>query len=215
MTNSPNAQIPDAVSPGNLGPLLEQAAICDVLQHWGMWRDRCDWDALRSVYAPDATMQTTWMDGPATEFVDVSQRMSAGPVRAQHYIGVPTVKLNGDRALAQTRITILVRGPLNGVEVDASCHGWFVDRMVKINGQWQILSRAPIYEKDTLVAVDPGVTLKLDADKLALYPPHYKHMAYMQSVVGAPINLDLPRPGSTEQDRMLKNCEEWLAAGGD
>lgn len=193
--------------------LADRAAICDVLQNWGLWRDRCDWDALRSVYAPAATMQTTWMDGPASDFIDVCQRMSAGPTRALHYIGVPIVQMNGTCALAQTRITILVRSQLAGVEVDATCYGWFIDRMVKLDGRWLIQHRAPIYEKDTLAAVDPNVRLDLNADVLAGYPANYKHMAYMQSVVGAPINLDLPMPGSKEQEHLLHASEAWLAAG--
>ncbi len=193
--------------------LADRAAICDVLQNWGLWRDRCDWEALRGVYAPGATMQTTWMDGPASDFVDVCQRMSAGPTRAQHYIGVPIVQVNGACALAQTRITILVRAQLNGIEVDATCYGWFIDRMVKLDGKWLIQHRAPLYEKDSLAAVDPGVTLKLDAEVLAAYPAAYKHMAYMQSIVGAPINLDLAMPGSKEQDQLLQASSEWLAAG--
>ena len=213
MTDFSKSQKSTKVAMDASGHFVERAAICEVLQNWGMWRDRGNWDALRSVYAPDATMQTTWMDGPAADFVDVSQRMSAGPARAQHHIGVPIVKMNGSRAVAQTRITILVRGPLSGIEVDATCYGWFVDRMVKLDGKWLIQSRAPIYEKDTLVAVDPGVTLKLDAEVLAGYPANYKHMAYMQSIVGAPINLGLPMPGSKEQDQLLRDCDEWLAAG--
>ncbi len=199
--------------PGAAGLVAERAAICDVLQNWGLWRDRCEWEALRSVYAPAATMQTTWMDGSASDFVDVCERMSAGATRALHYIGVPIIQVNGLCALAQTRITILVRSSLNGIEVDATCYGWFVDRMVKLDGKWLIQSRAPIYEKDTLAAVNPGVTLALDGDVLAGYPAHYKHMAYMQSLVGAPINLDLPAPGSKEQAQMLQACADWLAAG--
>ena len=193
--------------------LAERAAICDVLQNWGLWRDRCNWDALRSVYAPAATMQTTWMDGPASDFVDGCQRMSAGPTRAQHYIGVPIVQMNGSCALAQTRITILVRAQLDGIEVDATCYGWFIDRMVKLDGRWLIQSRAPIYEKDTLAVVNPNMRLDLDADVLAGYPAHYKYMAYIQSIVGVPINFDLPIAGSEEQEHMLQECDAWLAAG--
>ena len=191
--------------------LVERAAIGDVLQNWGLWRDRCDWAGLRSLYAPGATMQTTWLDGSATEFVDLSQRMSAGATRAQHYIGVPIVKVNGARAVAQTRITILVRGLLEGVAVDATCHGWFVDRLVKQDGQWLIQSRVPLYEKDTLVAVDPGAALKLDPALLASFPAAYKHMAYVQSAIGAPVNRTLALPGSSEQDQILNDCDEWLA----
>ena len=85
--------------------------------------------------------------------------------------------------------------------------------MVKLDGKWLIQHRAPLYEKDSLAAVDPGVTLKLDAEVLAAYPAAYKHMAYMQSIVGAPINLDLAMPGSKEQDQLLQASSEWLAAG--
>lgn len=193
--------------------LIDRAAIGDVLQNWGMWRDRCDWNGLRSLYAPNATMQTTWMDGLASDFIDACERMSAGPTRAQHYIGMPIVRVNGVCALAQTRITILVRTLLEGIEVDATCYGWFVDRMVKLNGRWLIQSRAPIYEKDILAAVDPSVVLKLDASSLAKYPAHFKHMAYLQSIVGAPINLDLPMPGSKGQEALLRACDTWLKAG--
>ena len=200
-----------AASQDPLQLLVERAAIGDLLQNWGLWRDRCDWAALRGLYAPGATMQTTWLDGSATDFVDISQRMSAGATRAQHYIGVPIVKVNGARAVAQTRITILVRGLLEGVAVDATCHGWFVDRLVKQDGQWLILSRVPLYEKDTLAAVDPGVALKLDPALLASFPAAYKHMAYVQSAIGAPVNMALALPGSSEQDKILRDCDEWLA----
>ena len=191
----------------------DRAAIGDALQNWGLFRDRGDWDALRGLYTPDATMQTTWLDGTAAEFVDISRRMSAGPARPIHVVGVPIVKLAGLRATAQTRITILVRAPLDGVLVDATCHGWFVDRLVKPAGRWLIQSRVPLYERDRIDAVDPGASLRIDEAALAKFPACYKYMAYMQSKVGAPVNLNLPLPGSPEQERLLQGCEAWLASG--
>lgn len=211
--DNPAHNVRVATGTRTVAQLVDLAAICEALQNWGLFRDRGDWDGLRSVYARDATMQTTWMNGSAAEFVDMSQRMSAGPARPIHYIGMPIVKLNGAIAVAQTRIKILVRAPLDGVLVDATCHGWFVDRLVKLDGNWLIKSRVPLYERDRLDAVDPAVSLQLDAEALALYPACYKHMAYMQSRVGAPINMALPSPGSPEQQILLSDCESWLAAG--
>ncbi len=193
--------------------LADKALITEVLQHWGLWRDLCDWDALKTVYAPGATMQTTWFDGLALDFVEATARLSGGPARAQHYIGTPCVQLHGDRALAQTRIVILVRGPLEGVEVDATCYGWFIDRMVKIDGQWLIEARMPVYEKDTLCAVDPQRTLSLDAERLARHPASYKFMAYMQSLAGATVNTGLAQPGSAAHAKLLADGQAWLIEG--
>ena len=199
-------------SDAQLALLADTALITEALQNWGLWRDLCDWNALKTVYAPGATMQTTWFDGPALDFVAATERLSGGPSRAQHYIGTPCIALNGARAVAQTRITILVRGPLEGVEVDATCYGWFIDHMVKLDGKWLIGKRVPVYEKDTLCAVDPAVTLTLDPARLASHPAPYKFMAYMQSLAGATVNKDLPLPGSAEHRSLLADSASWLAA---
>lgn len=193
--------------------MAEKASICELLQNWGLWRDLCDWPALKGAYAPGAIMQTTWFNGPAVDFVDATMRMSGGAARAQHYFGAPLLQVNGTHAVAKTRVTILVRGPFNGIEVDATCHGWFVDRLVKRDGAWLIANRVPLYDKDMLSAVDPAVVLVLDAQTLARFPAPYKHMAYMQSLAGATFNAELPLPGSAGQDQLLADCQSWLAAG--
>lgn len=193
--------------------LHDKVLIAEVLHKWGMWRDLCQWSALKALYAPGATMQTTWFDGPATDFVDHTARLAAGPARAQHYIGTPCIDVNGERALAQTRITILVRGPLEGVDVDATCYGWFIDRMVKLQGRWLIAARLPVYEKDTLCAADPQIALALDPERLARHPASYKYMAYMQSLAGATVNTTLAQPGSAEHLQLLADAHAWLAGG--
>lgn len=194
-----------------LALVADKAHISEVLQNWGLWRDQCDWVRLKTVYAPGATMQTTWFDGAALDFVDATERLSGGPARAQHYIGTPSVAVNGTRAVAQTRITILVRGPLAGVEVDATCYGWFIDRLVNLDGRWLILNRMPVYEKDTLAAVDPALRLTLDPERLARHPASYKFMAYMQSLAGATVNTGLPQPDSAEHHQLLADGAAWLA----
>jgi len=207
MTN-PDKEAADVI----YSQLADKALIAEVLQRWALWRDLCDWPALKALYAPAALMQTTWFDGSALDFVDATSRLAGGPSRAQHYIGTPCIEVNGTRAVAQTRITILVRGPLDGVEVDATCYGWFIDRMVKRDGQWLIQTRVPVYEKDTLCAVDPAVTLSLDPVRLASHPCTYKFMAYMQSQAGATVNTGLPLPGSPAHLALLADCAGWLAA---
>ena len=191
--------------------LLEKASICELLQDWALWRDVGNWSALRGAFAPAATIRTTWYDGAATGFVDASIRMSNGAARAQHFIGASSVQVNGARALAETRVILLVRAPLDGIESDATCYGRFIDRLVKLDGKWRIESRIPVYEKDFIQAVDPATSLTLDPAVLACFPAPYRHLAYLQSRGGASIILDLPLPGSVENAQVVSDGQVWLA----
>ena len=191
--------------------LLEKASICELLQDWALWRDVGNWSALRGAFAPGASIRTTWFDGAAAEFVDASIRMSSGAARAQHFIGASSVQVNGARALAETRVILLVRAPLDGILADATCYGRFVDRLVKIDDHWLIESRVPVYEKDTIIAVDPATSLTLDPAVLARFPAPYRHLAYLQSAGGASIVLGLPLPGSAEQAKLTSDGQAWLA----
>ena len=44
-------------------------------------------------------------------------------MRAQHFTGAATVSFNGDRAVAETRMILMVQGAVGGVPVDVTCHG--------------------------------------------------------------------------------------------
>ncbi len=137
--------------------------------------------------------------------------------RVQHFIGAATIALNGEKAIAETRMVLMVRGKLDGVEVDATCWGRFHDRFVKQNDQWRIHKRVPVYEKDRLDTVDPAATLSLDAASLATFPEGCRHLVYLQSRGGASITPHLPVPGSEALTRLEADSAAWLAgesAGG-
>lgn len=186
------------------------------LQHgWGLWRDTCNWERLSACYTPDALMRTTWFDGTAEAFLVASQRMaSAGKGGLQHAISAPVIQGLGPRAVAVTRVVLMVRGEFDGVPVDATCWGRFHDRLVKQHGTWRILRRTPVYDKDRLDPVHAGDRLALDATELARFPAHYRHLACMQSRGGATITMDLPAPLS-EADRLLMQDDlQWLQTTG-
>ncbi len=194
----------------SLQDLLDRAAITQVVQDWGLARDAGRWDELRSFYTLDATMHTTWFVGSAAEFVERSMAAARNGARAQHFIGAATITLRGDKAIAETRMMLLVRGLLDGVEVDATCHGRFHDRFVKADGQWRIQQRVPVYEKDRLDPVDPSAKLTLKPELLARYPDGYRYLAYLQSQGGATITPDLPVPNSTSLARLYAEGAAWL-----
>lgn len=197
-----------------LQDLLDRAAITQVVQDWGLARDTGRWDELRSFYTPDARMHTTWFVGSAVEFVERSVAAARNGARAQHFIGAATITLRGDKAIAETRMMLLVRGTLDGVEVDATCYGRFHDRFVKAEGRWRIQQRVPVYEKDRLDVVDPDSTLKLKLkpELLARHPDGYRYLAYLQAHSGAEITADLPVPNSDSLARLYAEGAAWLSA---
>lgn len=199
-------------TPSALAQLLDRAAITQVAQEWGLARDAGRWDRLRACYASDAVMHTTWFVGPAAEFVERSMAAARAGARVQHFIGATTMDLLGDKAVAETRMVLMVRGRLDGVEVDVTCWGRFHDRFVKREGQWRILKRVPVYEKDRLDVVDPAASLTLDRDVLARQTDGCRHLTYMQSRSGATIAPDLAVPGSQALTDLEAESAAWLAS---
>lgn len=193
-----------------LAELLDRSRISQLLCGWGLWRDTCNWARLIDCYTADARMLTTWFDGSAADFVAASQRMAAAGSNLQHYIGASNIEINGDRALAVTRIELLVRAQLEGVPVDAACYGRFHDQLVRQDGTWLIHRRVPVYEKDSIRAVHPGHELAINADELARFPAHYRYLAYLQSLGGATITPGLPAPNSQEEQRLREEDSVWL-----
>lgn len=183
-----------------------------LIRAWALWRDTRQWDLLRTCYAPGARVRTTWLDGTAEEFIEASIRSAANPSAplAQHALGGTTVRLKGDRALAETRMTLLLRTAVDGIELDITAWGRFVDRCVRTGGEWRIIRRDPIHEKDRLDPVDPQASLKLDPVRLASHPRPYRHIAYVQSLGGARITPDLIEHNSAAQQALYQAGEAWL-----
>ncbi len=198
-------------TPEAMQAYMDRAAITQVVQDWALARDTGRWDRLRSAYAADGTMHTTWFVGSAEEFVQRSMEAAQNGARAQHFIGATSIELSANRAIAETRMVLLLRAPLQGVEVDVTCYGRFYDFFVRDQGQWRIKKRVPIYEKDRLDPVDPAASVKLDAAELARYPEGYRHLAYVQASGGGSVTQGLPTPNSDVLTDLYAEGAAWLA----
>lgn len=194
--------------------LLDQHAITDCVRRWTFYRDGHRWEQLRDLYTVDGRMTTTWTIASADEFVAHCKRMAekGGGRQSMHSLGVTMVDINGDRAIAESRMTLLVRGMVDGVEVDITNTGRTYDMFLRCaDGRWRIQERVPMYEKDRLDPVDPAATIKLDAARLALYPVGYRYLAYLQCSEGATITPNLPGTGTTSQKKLYARGADWLA----
>ncbi|MGY8708374.1 nuclear transport factor 2 family protein [Bradyrhizobium sp. 18BD] len=191
--------------------LLDRLAIRDLVENWAVWRDAGDWERFATVWHDEGWMSATWFQGPARDFMRVSQEGFAKGVRILHFLGGTSIDLAGDRAIAQTKMTISQRALVHDVLCDVVCTGRFYDFLEKRQGKWGIVRRQPIYEKDRIDPVDPAATLRLDQTALAALPEGYRHLAYMQELIGYKVKRDMPGLIGPEVEKLYGEGREWLA----
>ena len=160
-------------------------------------------------------MMATWFQGPFREFIRVTQEGWAKGVSILHFLGGSAIEVAGDRAVAQTKMTISQRGMVEGeagpVLCDVVCTGRFNDFVVRVDGDWKLLHRQPIYEKDRIDPVDPSAQLRLDRDALATFPEGYRHLAYIQTRIGYTVKMDMPMLKGPVVEELYRRNARWLA----
>lgn len=187
------------------------AVIRAIIEGWAIWRDTADWARLLEAWHPGGVMSSTWFQGTAEEFVRRCKiGWDAGAV-AHHVLGNASIDIIEDRAVAQTRLLLCVRGLVDGVLCDCTCTGRFYDLFEKRDGRWGLVVRQPIYEKDRLDSVDPAALLKLDAVLLGRFPEGYRHLAYMQVKGGQTVFEQLPGLRGPAVERVYAMGKDWLA----
>ena len=122
--------------------LLDRLAIRDLVENWAVWRDAGDWERFATVWHEEGWMSATWFQGPARDFMRVSQEGFAKGVRILHFLGGTSIDLAGERAIAQTKMTISQRAPVHDVLCDVVCTGRFYDFLEK-RQIWQMGHRPP------------------------------------------------------------------------
>jgi hypothetical protein len=190
--------------------LEDRLAIVETVNNWALWRDAGDWERFRTVWHDDGWMTATWFQGPAEKFIEVSKAGFDKGVSILHFLGGSSVDVKGARAIAQTKMTISQRAPVDGVPVDVVCTGRFYDFFEKRKNRWGIVRRQPIYEKDRMDPLDPAAKLALDAELLARFPEGYRHLAYLQTRIGFTIKLDLPQLKGPVVQALYAHGQAWL-----
>ena len=191
----------------------DRLAIRDLVEAWAVWRDAGDWERFRTLWHDDGRMMATWFQGTADEFIRVSREGLERGVRILHFLGGTAVDLAGDRAIAQTKMTISQRADVESVLCDVVCTGRFYDFLERRDGTWGLVLRQPIYEKDRLDPVDPSAALTLDSDLLARFPEGYRHLAYAQTRIGYEVKRDMPGLAGPEVEALYARGARWLAGG--
>ena len=188
----------------------DRIAIRELIENWAVWRDAGDWERFRTCWHDDGFMMATWFQGPAAEFIRVSQEGWAKGVSILHFLGGSSIDRSGNRAIAQTKMTISQRARAEGVLCDVVCTGRFYDFFEERGGRWAVVLRQPIYEKDRLDPVDPNEAPKLDPQLVAQFPEGYRHLAYVQTQIGYKVKRDMPGLKGPEVERLYARGAAWL-----
>jgi hypothetical protein len=190
----------------------DHTAIRALIENWALWRDAREWVRFRTVWHDDGRMMATWFQGTADAFIKVTEEGYARGVRILHFLGGITIDVAGTRAVAQTKMTISQRGPVEGVVCDVVCTGRFYDFLEK-RGRWGLVLRQPIYEKDRLDPVDPSAAPVLEQKLLASFPEGYRHLAYLQARIGYKVKTDMPGLDGPEVEALYARGKTWLSGG--
>jgi hypothetical protein len=188
----------------------DKTEIRELVENWVVWRDSGDWERFRTVWHLPGKMMATWFQGTADEFIEVNKQGWERGVRILHFLGGMSIDVEGDRAIAQTKMTISQRALVHDVEADVVCTGRFYDFIERRDGRWGLVHRQPIYEKDRM---DPAAKLELDRSLLEQFPIGYRHLAYLQSGLGYKVKRDMPGIDGPEVEALYAQGKSWLAGG--
>ena len=190
----------------------DKLAIRELIEQWVIFSDSGDWDRFAALWHEDGWMTATWLQAPAREFVRARREGFERGVNILHFLGGFTCDVAGDRAIAQTKMTINQRAPVDGVLCDVVCTGRFYDFLERRAGRWGMVRRQPIYEKDRLDGVVPGEVPRLDPQLLMSFPEGYRHLAYLQTRIGYEVRRHgLPGLRGPELEQLLNEGRAWLA----
>lgn len=173
-------------------------------------RDTADWNLLDDCFWEDSLVRVTWFVGTAHEFVEMSRERAKGG-NGMHTIDPVVARVDGDRALVESRGQILIRPRLHDVQCDVTAWCRFFSRAERRDGTWRLRTFDSVYVKDRVDPVDPAASLRLDQDVLAAGRDSYRHLRYLNLQAGYTVPEDLPGVDRSDLlDAFTEDAERWL-----
>jgi hypothetical protein len=183
-----SARQPDA---RDLAAAADAHAVVQLVLRERQSRDRGWWDDMAECFAPEATIDMSWIDGSALEFVRQTRERSAAGVWGRHRLSPPAVRVVADRAWAELPLGIEFPVVVGGADGDLVSYCRSQYRARRLDGAWRLTRITSIYERDLLTPSVPGTELPIDPAELAGYRPSYRCLAWYFAQRGTPLRNNL------------------------
>src|ERR1700722_2535791 len=88
----------------------DKFAIAELINAWGLYRDQGKWKELRGTFTADGHISVSWFRGSFEQFVERCRAShGTGHTWSRHHLSAPVIKVDKDRAVAETSVVIRVR----------------------------------------------------------------------------------------------------------
>lgn len=192
--------------------LQDRQQITDLMTGW-IHRDLGEWERLRDLFHPDGTIEVTWFEGLAGDFIDGSMRMGASDMRTKHLIATPVMTFNtaATKAIVETNAMIIGEN----VRLNLGCvgHNRFYDMAEKRDGVWKLFRRQSIYDMASFTF--PCGVAEVEQEIVAKYPREYAALAYLLEKSGFPLKRVFATRGSVLEQQMKAAGSAWLSGKPD
>jgi hypothetical protein len=193
--------------------MLDRDSIFNLVRLERFWRDQCEWDKLEASFTEDGVVRVSWFEGSAHDFAEGSRGMRHSGTLTKHLILPTHLRLNGNRALAESYGQVHLCDKLDGIEYELICHCRFLSRVVRTTQGWRLATLECIYIRDVMSAIKPWETLVIDPDRLAKQRHAYRFLSY---VLSARYKINQVLPGDDRPDileKLYKAASDWLETG--
>jgi len=139
--------------------IADEHEILSVRRQWGFSRDQGDWETMRALFHPNATIRISWYAGNVDGFIEGSRKvfgLRKPGTRVKHWFGSHRVAIDGDRAFLELDVEGRVRDYIGEQLFDMTFECRFFDRFERRSGAWKIAQWTAVYDNDRISPVVPG-----------------------------------------------------------
>lgn len=195
----------------DLAALIDEQAIFRLIRSERFARDQGNWEELANYFVEDSYVRVTWFTGTGKRFAELSRDMAEKGRHSKHPIWPISARVVGDRGLVESYSEIQNRSRIDGVEVDMTQYCRFFSQVVRTESGWKMKSFEAIYQKDSIMAVNPAQEVPINWEETRKLRDSYRIWAWAMTKRGYSVPDDLL--GDDRPDMVAEfygKMNEWL-----
>lgn len=191
---------------------IDRVAIQQVILRVFIARDMHRWNELASSFTRDSKVEMAWFTGTGAEFANASAKLaSSGGLSSFHEAGPASVAVRGDRALANSGMTLHLSANVGGADVGLVGYIRMLQRFERVDGKWLVAGQRSVYVHDSIIPMNPSRIPQIDQATLDKLRPSYRYLSYLLNQKGQATRDDLPGMDRPETFSKLADADDaWL-----